>query len=209
MNIHDAEAWQRTLAALEQEPYDPAHPGFNDLDRLIRLATERCSRSASADEIEIIVQTVWVHCLAHRRDVAAGLHGADNRANYLSGVVRRVKIDRHRHNQHDALSHRQNYSNGDVDVPGEDWLAAMACREDVQWALSNLPDADRTILRRYYLDEDDGPRIAADLGINFATFRKRLERSRGKLAERLTAFQPSPPSPPAPCRPVLSSIQSP
>jgi RNA polymerase sigma factor (sigma-70 family) len=185
MNTQDAKAWQRTFAGLDQEPYDRNHPGPSDLDRFIRIATERCSRYASDEEIESIAQTVWVHCLKRRRDVAARLHETDVPANYLTGVVRRVKIDRYRHNRHDALTHIQKVSERDIDLPAEDLLAAIDSRADVQSALSSLPDADQIILRRKYIEEEDASQIAADLGIPLDTFYKRLERARVRLAARL------------------------
>ena len=185
MDTQDVKAWQRALAALDQEPYDRSHPGLIDLAQSTRIATKRCSHSASTDEIEATMQAVWVHCLLHRQDVAAGLHNAENPANYLAGLVRRVKIDRYRHNQHDALGHLQKDPESDIDLPAEDLLAAIDRHEDLAAVLASLPDADQSILRRYYLDEERASRIAADLDVTIDTLYKRLERARTRMAQRL------------------------
>jgi RNA polymerase sigma-70 factor (ECF subfamily) len=57
--------------------------------------------------------------------------------------------------------------------------------------LKHLPDSMSEVVSRYYYREEPGERIATALGIDIATFRKRLQRARQALRACLDRKLPS------------------
>jgi RNA polymerase sigma factor (sigma-70 family) len=61
-------------------------------------------------------------------------------------------------------------------------------QERVWAAIASLPETERTPVALYYLDGQPQRQIASDLDLSLAAVKKRLERARHRLAERIGAL---------------------
>jgi RNA polymerase sigma-70 factor (ECF subfamily) len=66
-----------------------------------------------------------------------------------------------------------------------DLIADWETRQELRGALLSLGDTDRTLVERYYFEDQSIARIAPDVGLSEAAVKSRLHRARQQLKELL------------------------
>ena len=130
-------------------------------------------------DVEEVVSDVFLSLWSHPGDPDRGsLKG------YLAAITRNKARDRLRR------FHIEVPLESDcLEVPVEDscrQIELAQLKEAVKQAVDRLEEPDRTILLRYYYFYQKTDAIARDMGMNPATVRTKLARSRQKLKEWLT-----------------------
>jgi RNA polymerase sigma-70 factor (ECF subfamily) len=106
------------------------------------------------------------------RDFGAWLRGIirNKWREYLRRHAREVDVDDATLEAWESRFAQWDHSTGDADL-----------LDTLDECLKRLPDAMSEVVRRFYYQEEPGERVASALGIDTATFRKRLERARHAL----------------------------
>ena len=130
-------------------------------------------------DVEEVVSDVFLSLWSHPGDPDRGsLKG------YLAAITRNKARDRLRR-FHIEIP----LENDCLEVPVEDscrQIELAQLKEAVKQVVDRLEEPDRTILLRYYYFYQKTDAIARDMGMNPATVRTKLARSRQKLKEWLT-----------------------
>ncbi len=130
-------------------------------------------------DVEEVVSDVFLSLWSHPGDPDRGsLKG------YLAAITRNKARDRLR-----SFHIEVPLENDFLEVPVEDsyrQIELAQLKEAVKQMVERLEEPDRTILLRYYYFYQKTDAIARDMGMNPATVRTKLARSRQKLKEWLT-----------------------
>ena len=130
-------------------------------------------------DVEEVVSDVFLSLWSHPGDPDRGsLKG------YLAAITRNKARDRLR-----SFHIEVPLESDCLEVPVEDscrQIELAQLKEAVKQVVDRLEEPDRTILLRYYYFYQKTDAIARDMGMNPATVRTKLARSRQKLKEWLT-----------------------
>ena len=130
-------------------------------------------------DVEEVVSDVFLSLWSHPGDPDRGsLKG------YLAAITRNKARDRLR-----SFHIEVPLENDFLEVPVEDscrQIELAQLKQAVKQMVDRLEEPDRTILLRYYYFYQKTDAIARDMGMNPATVRTKLARSRQKLKEWLT-----------------------
>ena len=143
------------------------------------IAANIIKPSMTDADVEEVVSDVFLSLWSHPGDPDRGsLKG------YLAAITRNKAIDRLRR-FHIEIPLENDF----LEVPVEDscrQIELAQLKQAVKQMVDRLEEPDRTILLRYYYFYQKTDAIARDMGMNPATVRTKLARSRQKLKEWLT-----------------------
>ena len=143
------------------------------------ISTNIIKPSMTDADVEEVVSDVFLSLWSHPGDPDRGsLKG------YLAAITRNKARDRLRR-FHIEIPLENDF----LEVPVEDscrQIELAQLKQAVKQMVDRLEEPDRTILLRYYYFYQKTDAIARDMGMNPATVRTKLARSRQKLKEWLT-----------------------
>ena len=143
------------------------------------IAANIIKPSMTDADVEEVVSDVFLSLWSHPGDPDRG-----NLKGYLAAITRNKAIDRLRR-FHIEIPLENDF----LEVPVEDscrQIELAQLKQAVKQMVDRLEEPDRTILLRYYYFYQKTDAIARDMGMNPATVRTKLARSRQKLKEWLT-----------------------
>lgn len=73
----------------------------------------------------------------------------------------------------------------DADQSPEDWAAALELREHLEKFVSELPDEERTLVRRHYFEGDRFDHVAKELGLSKSWASRLHSRAIARLSKRM------------------------
>jgi RNA polymerase sigma factor (sigma-70 family) len=172
-------------AKSDAPPGDPVRAALEDPNVRVDLARHACAtigrwpREARADTrealVEVALQETYTKALQARHSfdetkgtVSAWLHGV------LNNALRELSRRDGRHIGHPPID-SDGWEKVEAALAGP--VDEVAARHDVAVLLSQLPDADSTILRWRYLEDLPSEEIANRLGISVGNARVRLSRA--------------------------------
>jgi RNA polymerase sigma-70 factor (ECF subfamily) len=125
-----------------------------------------------------------------------GLAAPDRLAGFLHGIARKLALAERRkrvRRRTDAVEEEMEASEDPSPGPLETAIASQE-RRLLEGLIGRLPvDRDRQLLRRYYVAEEDGERICAELGLDRPHLKRVLFRARQRILELATSPPTSPP----------------
>ena len=150
--------------------------------RMKRLAAHLCADSAQADDL---VQATFIQAwkaLPTLREPAA-----------FMGWLRRILVNRTRdfwrpQKPVESLDAEDSFEADDLEPLVHEAMDVQERQEAVRRAVASLPEAQRSVVALYYLEEMEVLEVAATLDLPKGTVLSRLSRGREALRSRLSGY---------------------